>query len=311
MELSWGVHDVFTLEEYGENILGARLAIPKILQLFLKYDIHATWAIVGMLYCKNKKELITSLENLDVPYVKEDLSPKSNLINVGENESQDPYHYGLSLINTIKKFPNQEIGSHSFSHYYCLEDGQRVEHFEKDLHEVVRLNEDISTLIFPRNQVNINYLKLCKKYGITAYRGNEDSWIYRGYTSNTNTNTKRMLRFIDAYVNLTGHHTYSLKSIQTEPLVNVKSSRFLRPYNKRLRRLEGLRLDRIKKSLTKAAKENEIYHLWWHPHNFGKDIEENLQFLEEILKHVDYLKGKYNFQSLHIRDVVQLVKRNL
>ncbi len=48
-ELNWGVHDVFTQEQYGENILGAREAIPKILDLFMEYDIHATWATVGML----------------------------------------------------------------------------------------------------------------------------------------------------------------------------------------------------------------------------------------------------------------------
>ena len=33
-ELFWGVHDVFTKDEYGNNILGARKAIPKILKLF-------------------------------------------------------------------------------------------------------------------------------------------------------------------------------------------------------------------------------------------------------------------------------------
>ncbi|MFB5088598.1 polysaccharide deacetylase family protein [Psychrobacillus sp. PGGUH221] len=307
--MNWGgVHDVFTLEEYGENILGARRAIPRILQLFLKYDIHATWAIVGMLYCKNKKELLDRLEQLNITYVDESFSPKNNLPNVGENETQDPYHFGSSLINIIKTIPNQEIGTHTFSHYYCLEDGQRMEQFEADLKEVVGLNQNATSLVFPRNQTNMDYLKMSKKYGITAFRGTEDSWIYRPYTSKTNTKIKRILRLIDAYVNLTGHHTYSFVDIQTEPLINIQSSRFLRPYSKRFKVVEGLRLRRIKNGLTKAAKSNEIYHLWWHPHNFGMNIEENLLFLEEILKHVEYLKTKYNFQSMHMRDVVDVMK---
>lgn len=87
-----------------------------------------------------------------------------------------------------------------------------------------------------------------------------------------------------------------------------KSSRFLRPYSKQLAVLENLRLRRIKNGLTKAAKDNEFYHLWWQLHNFGKNIEENLQFLEEILKHVDFLRERYNFQSMHMRDVAGLVK---
>ena len=308
MELNWGVHDVFTLEEYGENILGARLAIPRILQLFLQYDIHATWAIVGVLYCQDKDELLAKLESLVTPYENEAFSAKSNLWQVGEDEIQDPYHYGKSLIDMIKVIPNQEIATHTFSHYYCLEDGQQTAHFEKDLQAVFQLGEGITSLVFPRNQTNNDYLNLCKTYGISAYRGNEESWIYRAYTSKTNPITKRMLRLIDAYVNLTGHHTYSLKNIQKEPIINIKSSRFLRPYSKQFAVLENLRLRRIKNGLTKAAKNNELYHLWWHPHNFGKNIEENLQFLEEILKHVDYLKANYNFQSMHMRDVTDVLK---
>ncbi|WP_222122600.1 polysaccharide deacetylase family protein [Bacillus sp. FJAT-22090] len=299
---------MFTLENYGENILGARLAIPRILQLFLKYDIHATWAIVGMLYCKSKKELLTKLEGLDLPYANKAFSPKSNLWQVGEDEIEDPYHFAHSLIDTIKAVPNQEIGTHTFSHYYCLEEGQQPEHFEKDLQAVVELNESITSLVFPRNQVNNDYMTICKKYGITAFRGNEDSWIYEAYTSKTNPPIKRILRLVDAYVNLTGHHTFSLKNIQKEPIIHIKSSRFLRPYNKQLAALEHLRLRRIKNGLTKAAKNNKLYHLWWHPHNFGKNTEENLWFLEEILKHVEYLKDKYNFQSMHMRDVANIVK---
>lgn len=308
MELNWGVHDVFTLEEYGENILGARLAVPKMLQLFLKYDIHATWAIVGMLYCESKKELLMKLENLDISYANKLFAPQSNLWQVGEDEIQDPYHFAHSLIETIKAVPNQEIGTHTFSHYYCLEDGQQAKHFEKDLQAVVDLNESVTSLVFPRNQTNSDCINICKKYGITAYRGNEESWIYQAYTSKTNPPIKRLLRLVDAYVNLTGQHTFSIKSIQKESIINVKSSRFLRPYSKRLGALESLRLRRIKKGLTKAAKNNELYHLWWHPHNFGKNTEENLWFLEEILKHVDDLKENYNFQSMHMRDVANVVK---
>ncbi|WP_277585642.1 polysaccharide deacetylase family protein [Psychrobacillus antarcticus] len=287
--------------------MGARVAIPQILQLFLKYDIHATWAIVGMLYCKDKQELLSYFNTMDIPYENTAFSPIKNLSNVGENETVDPYHFGRSLIDMIRETSNQEIGTHTFSHYYCLEDGQNMEHFVKDLVAVSSL-EKTASLVFPRNQVNLHYLHVCKELGVKAYRGNEKNWMYKAHTAEKNSSLKRLCRLIDAYMNISGNHTYCLKNIETDPIVNIPSSRFLRPYNSRLSMLEQLRLIRIKKGLTRAAKKNELYHLWWHPHNFGRDTKENLQFLEEILKHVDYLKNKYNFQSMHMRDVTDVLK---
>lgn len=52
-ELFWGVADSRTIEGYRRNIEGVREAIPKILALFQRYGIHATWATVGMLMCRN------------------------------------------------------------------------------------------------------------------------------------------------------------------------------------------------------------------------------------------------------------------
>ena len=46
-----------------------------------------------------------------------------------------------------------------------------------------------------------------------------------------------------------------------------------------------------------AAKMGLIYHLWWHPHNFGANQDKNFAFLEKILNHYDDLHLKYNFES--------------
>ncbi len=46
-----------------------------------------------------------------------------------------------------------------------------------------------------------------------------------------------------------------------------------------------------------AAKNNLVYHLWWHPHNFGVNQAENFNFLEKILEHYLYLNKYYNFKS--------------
>jgi hypothetical protein len=52
-----GIRDKKTIKEYEENLKGTKKAIKRILELFEKYDIHATWATVGLLFAKNTKEL--------------------------------------------------------------------------------------------------------------------------------------------------------------------------------------------------------------------------------------------------------------
>jgi hypothetical protein len=54
-----------------------------------------------------------------------------------------------------------------------------------------------------------------------------------------------------------------------------------------------------------AAKKNKNYHLWWHPHNFGEDVENNKKQLLEIIEHYKFLKEKYNFSSANMIDLAK------
>ena len=56
-ELYWGIRDVKETHEYQSNLEGTKIAISGILNLFKKYNIHATWASVGFLFAKNTTEL--------------------------------------------------------------------------------------------------------------------------------------------------------------------------------------------------------------------------------------------------------------
>ena len=314
-ELNWGVHDVFSLEQYGEQLHGARRAIPKILDLFQSYGIHATWGVVGLLCFETKDELLANLPEVKPSYKNSDFSPYGKLDMVGESEDIDPLHFGKSLVRIIASAPHQEIGTHTFSHYYCLEEGQTPEEFEADLlaskSMLQQLGFDMLSFIFPRNQTQESYLEICKRHGVKSFRGNERSWIYEASNFNSQHPVKRAARLLDHYINVTGHHTYKLEKIKQKPIINLPSSRFLRPYSMKYKRFEPYRLDRIKKSLTHAAKKGEVYHLWWHPHNFGINIEENIRFLKELLEHVEMLKQHYEFRSLNMKEAaekLQLVK---
>ena len=56
-ELHWGVRDKRPADgPYRENLLGAREAIPRMLDLFEEFGVAATWATVGFLFAKNRRE---------------------------------------------------------------------------------------------------------------------------------------------------------------------------------------------------------------------------------------------------------------
>lgn len=80
-ELLWGRRDQSNIDFFKARIAKERSAIERILKLFNKYNIPATWATVGKIY-----------------------------------EKGTPEYSGIDIIKTIKSFKNQEIGSHSYTH---------------------------------------------------------------------------------------------------------------------------------------------------------------------------------------------------
>ena len=55
-----------------------------------------------------------------------------------------------------------------------------------------------------------------------------------------------------------------------------------------------------------AAKKNEIFHIWWHPHNFGVDTEENLAFLSRVLEEYAELREQYGMKSMTMAELAAL-----
>jgi len=267
-ELIWGVRDKKTKDKYGDNIIGARAAIPMILELFQKYKIHCTWATVGLLFCRDKNEMMSALPDRKPRYENPALSSYSYLDEVLDNEETDPYHFAHRIIDLIRKYDGQEIGSHSFSHYYCHEPGQTISDFEADINSAVHIAAkhgiSLRSFVFPRNQVIPEYLPVLKKLGFICYRGNPESKIYRMKNLEKFDIIRNGLRFIDNYINLLGHKTYTLgeKEPGSEEIMNIPASAFLRPYNEKLKIFEKMKIRRIFKSMHYAARKNKVFHLW-------------------------------------------------
>jgi hypothetical protein len=304
-ELFWGVRKDRTLMGYGHNILGVRRAIPQILNLFHHYGIHATWATVGFLFCSTKNELLARQPWKLPSYEDRRLSPYDYFDRIGISEQVDPYHYAPTLIRQIQAYPDQEIGSHTFSHYYCEAGGQTTTEFALDLRAALDLGRDygieINSLVLPGRQCDRAYLEICRQQGILAYR-----FTLGDTLSHRHRHCQRFWDWSDRYLHLSGRNSYSLPPAHPkEGMLFLPSSRYLSPYNPKFDWLEKSRLSRIIRDLNHVAKCGGIYHLCWHPHDFGTHIERNLHFLKSILQCYEQLARDYGLKSMNMGEIAR------
>lgn len=307
-EIHWGVRDYKSADgDYRPHLLGERQSVPAMLTLFREFEVAATWATVGFLFARSKADLEKYKPAVLPVYNDKLLFPYDET--VGEDETDDLLHYAPSLIRQIQQTPRQEIGTHTYSHYYCLEPGQTAESFAADLQSAIAVAETYSlrptSIIFPRNQHNPKYEQILKQNQIFCFRGNQQSWMYYVSENNRKKPHYRAARLADAYINLSGHNTVKWENVWKNELANVPASFFLRPYSKKLEMLENLRLKRLTEGVKYAAKNKEIFHLWWHPHNFGVNLDENISFLRKILEVYRKCSEEYGMQSLTMTETAE------
>ena len=296
-ELHWGNPEKWDLNERKDCLNETRKSIPIVLDIFKKYEIHATWATVGILFAKNKSQLLKYLPSKKPTYINKQLNYYKLIegAGVGENEEKDPYHFGYSLISKIIETPNQELATHTFTHYYCNEKGQNELQFDADLKAAQKIANDnfkikLESLVLPRNQFNAKYITIAKQNGIKVVRSNPDVWFWKKLNKLT-----PFIRAIDSVFPVSNRLTYSFNN--DKEILLLPASRFLRAFSMHEKYIHKLKLRRIKKEMLYAAKNSNVYHLWWHPHNFGYSLKENIIFLENILKEYQILNKKYDFQS--------------
>lgn len=305
-ELFWGMQDVIALEEYEDHILGGRKAIPQMLELFEKYQIHATWATVGFLFGKSKESVERYFPSRLPTYAEGELSAYRCFETIGQDENTAPCFWGASLVDKIAKVPHQEIGSHTFSHYYCREKGQTPEQFREDMQAAVKIAADcgysMQSVVLPRNQCETEYTKVLAEQGFFAYRDEENDWIHEKIKFRP---LMRVLRLLDVYVPLTGQGGY-IPGVE-HGIVNLVGSRMYKPYFKPLAFMEKLKIRRIKRQMLYAARNGLTFHLWWHPHNVGVHTEFHMKQLEEIFDYYAVLKDKYGMRSLNMGEAAREV----
>lgn len=301
-ELVWGIFDHIEIADKKTYFNNTLSTIPKMLAIFDKNGINVTWATVGMLFNENWDEWLANIPLQTPTYDKTILNPYE-YGKQHQKSGYDAFFFAPNLIKDIQCVKGQELATHTYSHYYCLEKGQTIEQFEADIQQTVKLaakfKVELKSLVFPRNQFNKTYLEVCHRNQIETVRSNPNNWYWD--TTKPDTLFSKLARTGDAYLPI-GNKSYAWESVTKETVVCQPASRFLRPQHK-LELLNKMRLNRIKNEIQQAAKNGEIYHLWWHPHNFGIDSENAIKALSEIIETFVHCRDKYGMQSLTMKQV--------
>ncbi|GAB1152049.1 MAG: polysaccharide deacetylase family protein [Shewanella algae] len=306
-ELFWGVHDARG-SEYHQCIKYVHQVVPELLKVFKEYDVKVTWATVGFIGIDSFQEFRDVSEEIKFPsYTDINYSPFGKSFLKEQNES---LVFAPQLIQQIVDC-GHELGSHTMSHYYVLENGQCKAEFDSDCRSIAKLflrkfGVIPKSIVFPRNQVNGSYLNILESNQIKCFRGTPSHWAYKTESRKQRSTLKRIYRLLDSYLPITINFGCRVSKV-SDNLINVPATIFFRPYSKALSFLESFKLWRIKFAMTRAALKGELFHLWWHPHNFSNNTEENIKNLEKILSHYKMLSDKYNWKNCTMLEATSFV----
>lgn len=280
VEFAWGLVNLpITAADYA-RIRAEREAIRRVLEVFKKYELRATWAVVGHLF----REKIEVKEGRAVPEM-----PRP----VMKGETRDWFAHlvgapeaawcaadAIAMIRAAQ--PEQEIGSHSFGH--VLYDEQRANadaiaadvRLAKATHEAHGLA--FESFVFPCNC--IGFRGMLRDAGIRVYRGHTRRW-YDGVRPNA------LWRLMNLVTHALGMRVPVVEAVRDEyGLVNVGDSMLL--YHRQgLRRLiTPWAQERMARGgLEAAAREKKIFHVWFHPSNIAWRMDEQCEVLEAIMAH--------------------------
>ena len=279
------------------------MAIPKMLEMFRRYEIRATWATVGMLMCRDYSQWQEIRPTIYPGYRREECS---NYSIASQAREYPGLFFGQPTVKIIRDTPGQEVATHTYSHFYCGEAGATPEQFSADLACAKYIGDELGityrSIVFPRNQVREEFLPTLRGAGISVFRGNPRHWLYRDGHITPGGAAGRAVRFADTWLNLTGTHV-GVPAVRNGTH-DVPASMFFRPWSEKLQGFDSIRLERMKRAMSDAASRGENFHLWWHPHNFGVNTDQNLHMLEMVLQHFRNLRDTHGMRSMCMSDFV-------
>jgi len=307
-ELVWGTLDIFGPDKWNGLYKYERdVVIDKLLELFVEFDISATWCILGHLFLE-KCSSENGVKHPEIVRPQHRWHPEDWFVHDhSENAEIAPNFYGRDLVEKIRDCRvAQEIGSHSFSHVIFGDDGCSPETAQSELAECLKLAREMdiemSSFVFPRNK--IGHLDLIRNAGFECYRGVEPNWFEKSpYPSRF----RRMMRMLD--VLRAAKPPVVLPEREESGLWNIPGSAMYFPMHGIRRYVPlGLRTKRSIKGLDAAAQEKKIFHFWFHPTNMADEPQKMFAGLRKVLEHADALRQKGRLKIAPMKEIISLLK---
>ncbi|WP_157076558.1 polysaccharide deacetylase family protein [Castellaniella caeni] len=270
-EGKWGVADQGPKTLSYIDGSGLRDAYCRILALLRKYEVSATFGIVGAL-CMDHDELRDRVSSVPkLLYCNRDwLAPVRQDINNGKYDGWSHPEILAMLMEDGK----HELCSHGGFHVPYDEINTPVESIDRDLSLIHAVQQEkgifFENIIFPRNVVG--YLKLLRDFGFHGYREMDPREQGLGLV-------ERLMRLSYEFT------SFDLKDMIPVGKISGKSPppHFNKPValsaGKFLNARIGIRnsissrvsVQRIKKFVDEAVSSNLRVHFYTHPHNFIRD----------------------------------------
>jgi peptidoglycan/xylan/chitin deacetylase (PgdA/CDA1 family) len=295
-ELSWGCFDTVGVDRYKEAYLNTRDAIVGLCDLFDRYEIPTTWALVMHLLdeCSGHDAMVSP----EFEWIEDWFGAAPCASGVDKE-----LWYAPDILDEIRsRGVEHEIGLHGYSHMIMGASGCTREAARAEINKAVEVAETAGiqpkTYVFPRN--SICHLDILSEFGIQNFRGKDDRW----YEHSLPRTLRRPLRFGDEFLQRTP--PVVTPEVQSG-LLNVPGSQILRPLNEKWKYTpHNSQINRAVKGLEKAVKSGDIYHIWFHPFNIAINLEQHLQMLEKILEYAAKLRTE---NLLEIRTIDGLSRR--
>ena len=281
-ELAWGALRNGQFERRREQYQLTREAIDRLLELMEKYNIQATWAVVGHLFLdecspvdgvKHPEILRSSYSWLSGDWF--DADPCTQL-------NAAPHWYGKDIVQRILtcKVP-QEIGCHTFSHILagdpeCSQESMKSELLASRL-EAEKYDLSLRSFVFPNNSVG--HLEVLAEMGFIVFRGLAPSWF--GHLPGI---AFKMGHFLD---NLLPLSPPTVLPTREAGLWNLPASYFYPPIDRFWGMVPvALRVCKVKQGLRQAVNRRRIFHLWFHPFNIATNVDRLIRGLEDVFAEV-------------------------
>lgn len=275
LELAWGVWDHVTPADIRRCIDLEGPICERLLRLFEKYEISATWAAVGRMLDKRTDRNAAEVAAWYAPDI-------------------------LVSIATAKT--RQEIGSHSFEHVYFTESPESV--LRDDLDRARALHRmhgyDFQSFVFPRNKVART--DLLASAGIKIYRGTDAGWHMR--IASINNRLRRLVNLVDKLVPLAPPAVRPL--LRENGIVELPSSMLFMGRNGMRKLIRPRAIQRkARLGMERAHREKAIFHMWFHPSNFYFEMESQFATLEAILKDAARLREAGRLEIVNMGEIAR------